>query len=161
MTGWLGSGSSGRNIPKASSADTQVLAFLMALTLVAFDATPGMELVGKPAPAWELSDWMNSPPLSLTALRGNVVLVRWFTSKECPYCTATAPALNQLDDDFRTRGLVVVGIYHHKDDEHPLDLAKVRAGVATTSSSSPSPLIAIGARCTAGGSTLKSATSRA
>src|SRR5262245_40441571 len=98
---------------------------MLALTLVAVDATPTAQLVGKPAPAWEASDWMNSPPLLLKELRGKVVLVRWFTSKECPHCSATAPALNQLDDDFRAKGLVVVGMYHHKDDEHPLDIAKV------------------------------------
>lgn len=106
-----------------------MLAFAVALMLVAVDATPGAELVGKPAPAWEASDWMNSPPLSLKELRGKVVLVRWFTSRECPYCNVTAPALNQLDDELRAKGLVVVGMYHHKDDEHPLDIAKVRAGV--------------------------------
>jgi peroxiredoxin len=106
-----------------------MLALALALTLVSSDTTPGTELVGKPAPAWQASDWMNSPALSLTDLQGKVVLVRWFTSKECPYCNVTAPALNQLDDDFRAKGLVVVGMYHHKDDEHPLDIAKVRSAV--------------------------------
>jgi peroxiredoxin len=106
-----------------------VIAFALALALAALDAAPGGELVGKPAPAWEVSDWMNSPPLSVAALRGKVVLVRWFTSTDCPYCSATAPALNQLDDDLRAKGLVVVGMYHHKDDAHPLDVAKVRAAV--------------------------------
>jgi peroxiredoxin len=108
-----------------------MLGFVLAMTLVAVDAssTPGAELIGKPAPAWEASDWINSPPLSLSELRGKVVLVRWFTSTECPYCSATAPALNQLDDDFRAKGLVVVGMYHHKDDAHPLDVKKVRGWV--------------------------------
>jgi len=107
-----------------------VLAFTLALALLAVGVTPGAELVGKAAPEWVASDWMNSPPLSLNALRGKVVLVRWFTSKDCPHCNVTAPALNQLDGEFRGKGLVVVGMYHHKDDAHPLDMAKVRAGVA-------------------------------
>jgi peroxiredoxin len=85
----------------------------------------GAELIGTPAPAWEASDWIGSKPMSLESLRGKVVLVRWFMSTDCPYCTASAPALRQLDVEFRDRGLVVVGMYHHKNPE-PLDVEKVR-----------------------------------
>ena len=53
------------------------------------------------------------------------MLVRWFTDTECPYCSLTAPALNQLHRDYARRGLVVIGVYHHKRPE-PLDLAAVR-----------------------------------
>ena len=56
---------------------------------------------------------MNSTPLHLADLRGKVVLVRWWTA-ECPFCSATAPALRRFDHDYATRGLVVVGMYHHK-----------------------------------------------
>jgi thiol-disulfide isomerase/thioredoxin len=54
-----------------------------------------------------------------------VVLVRWFMSTDCPYCSATAPALNQLHEDYAGRGLVVVGMYHHKNPT-PLDVRAVR-----------------------------------
>jgi peroxiredoxin len=97
---------------------------IMAASL-ATGAGEGSDLVGKPAPEWNVGDWIGSPPLTLASLRGKVVLVRWFTSTDCPYCTATAPALNQLHHDFGARGLVVVGMYHHKRPE-PLDVAKVR-----------------------------------
>jgi peroxiredoxin len=102
----------------------------LSVALAASIAAPGAELIGKPAQAWEASEWIHSPPLALADLRGKVVLVRWFTSPDCPYCSATAPALNQLDHDFRGRGLVVVGMYHHKDDKHALDPEKVRAWVS-------------------------------
>jgi peroxiredoxin len=85
----------------------------------------GAELIGTPAPAWEASDWIGSPPLTLDGLRGKVVLVRWFMSTDCPYCTATAPALRQLHADYQDRGLVVIGMYHHKQPE-PLDIEKVK-----------------------------------
>jgi peroxiredoxin len=85
----------------------------------------GSELLGTRPPAWEASDWIGSPPLALDGLRGKVVLVRWFMSTDCPYCTASAPALRQLNDDYRDRGLVVIGMYHHKQPE-PLDLEKVK-----------------------------------
>ncbi len=62
---------------------------------------------------------MNSTPLHLADLRGKVVLVRWWTA-ECPFCSATAPALRRFDHDYATRGLVVVGMYHHKGTD-PFD----------------------------------------
>ena len=88
-------------------------------------APAGADLIGTPAPAWEVSDWIGSPPLTLAGLRGKVVLVRWFMSTDCPYCTATAPALNALHEEFKDRGLVVIGMYHHKNAE-PLKVESVK-----------------------------------
>jgi peroxiredoxin len=83
-------------------------------------------VIGKPAPAWQLATWFNvAKPIALADLRGRVVLIRWFTSADCPYCSATAPSLVALDDDYRSRGLSVVGMYHHKS-EAPLVVADVR-----------------------------------
>ena len=88
-------------------------------------AGEGAELIGTPAPEWDATEWIGSPPLKLSALRGKVVLVRWFMSTECPYCAASAPALNQLHADYAARGLVVIGMYHHKRSE-PLTAEAVR-----------------------------------
>ncbi|MFO0612496.1 MAG: TlpA disulfide reductase family protein [Polyangiaceae bacterium] len=82
-------------------------------------------VVGKPAPEWELATWFNAKPLTMADLRGRVVLVRWFMSSECPYCSATAPSLVKLDADYAARGLTVVGMYHHKSDG-PLVVEDVR-----------------------------------
>lgn len=71
-------------------------------------------IVGQPAPSWPDLRWVQGGPLSLGDLRGKVVLVRFFTDTQCPFCSATAPALNELDSDFRARGLVVVGFYTPK-----------------------------------------------
>ena len=38
---------------------------------------------------------------TLDALAGKVVLVRWWTAPTCPYCAATAPALNEFHETFR------------------------------------------------------------
>jgi peroxiredoxin len=105
-----------------------LLALALSAHVVVAEAAPGNELLGKTAQPWEAAEWINSPPLALADLRGKVVLVRWFTSPDCPYCSATAPALNQLDADFRARGLVVVGMYHHKA-KSPLELKQVRGWV--------------------------------
>src|SRR3982751_6291783 len=88
-------------------------------------AGEGADLIGTPAPAWDATDWIGSPPLTLAGLRGKVVLVRWFMSTDCPYCTASAPALNDLHARYAERGLVVIGMYHHKQVE-PLAIDAVR-----------------------------------
>ncbi len=88
------------------------------------DTIDARTIVGKPAPAWVV-DWMGEPPVALEALRGKVVLVRWFT-EGCPYCAASAPTLAALHDELAPRGLAIVGLYHHKRDQ-PLEPARVRA----------------------------------
>ncbi|PIQ81548.1 MAG: alkyl hydroperoxide reductase [Candidatus Omnitrophica bacterium CG11_big_fil_rev_8_21_14_0_20_64_10] len=88
-------------------------------------AQEGKELVGTPAPAWKLAEWFNSQPLSLEQLKGKVALVRWWTGPECPYCAASAPYLVQWDERYRRRGLIVVGIYHHKS---PVPLTREHVG---------------------------------
>jgi thiol-disulfide isomerase/thioredoxin len=75
------------------------------------------ELVGTTPPPWTASEWLNGPPLTLADLRGRVVLVRWFMGSSCPYCSATAPSLNALNHDYASKGLTVVGMYHHKEAE--------------------------------------------
>ncbi|MGK3983920.1 redoxin family protein [Sorangium sp. So ce136] len=86
-------------------------------------------VVGEPPPPWDVGPWYNSPPLTPAELRGKVVIVRWFMSPSCPFCSATAPALKALDERYRTRGLVVVGMYHHKDPE-PLDPGAIKGYLA-------------------------------
>ncbi len=88
------------------------------------DTIDATTIVGRPPPPWDV-DWINGTPLTLDALRGEVVLVRWFTDG-CPYCAATAPTLVALHDELAGRGLRVVGMYHHKSDE-PLTVDDVRA----------------------------------
>jgi peroxiredoxin len=90
----------------------------------------GDELLGTKAHPWNVDHWMNSPPLTLAELRGQVVLVRWFMSTNCDLCSATAPTLRGFDAQYRPRGLRVIGMYHHKDPE-PLDPVRVEQTVRT------------------------------
>ncbi len=89
------------------------------------DKTDVSSAVGKPAPAWETTTWFNSSPLAVADLRGKVVLVRWFMSSECPYCSKTAPSLVKLDDAYAKKGLSIVGMYHHKS-ESPMVIDDVK-----------------------------------
>ena len=88
----------------------------------------GMELIGRAAPPWRVEHWINSASLELAALRGRVVLVRFWTAPDCPFCSASAPALNDFHARYARRGLTVVGFYHHKALS-PLDPAAVERHV--------------------------------
>lgn len=89
--------------------------FLMAIhpSANAADFTRGDDRLGVAAPRLELQHWLHSPPLEMDALRGKVILIRWWT-EGCPFCIATAPALQELDRKYGHRGLQVIGIFHPK-----------------------------------------------
>ena len=76
-------------------------------------SAPGAERIGRPAPAWSFERWIRTAPLSLDALRGKVVLIRWWTDG-CHYCAATLPGLEALRTRYAEQGLVVIGAYHPK-----------------------------------------------
>ena len=111
----------------------------------------GNALIGSRPDGWTARDWINSEPLALDALRGKVVLVRWWTAPGCAFCEASAPALNDFWRRYGSRGLVVVGFYHHKSSE-PLSLAKVKRQSRKFALSSQWQSIRIGRRCAVGGS---------
>jgi thiol-disulfide isomerase/thioredoxin len=75
----------------------------------------GAELLGTAAPEWRGLTWIQGGPLSLAALRGRPVLIRFWTDG-CPYCHATAPALDEIARRYAGRGLAVVGIHHPKSE---------------------------------------------
>ncbi len=86
-------------------------------------------MVGTKAPPWRPTGWVNSRPPALPDLAGKVVLVRWWTAPGCPLCAATAPALNASHARYPDRGLVVIGVYHHKANTR-LEPEKVRQAAA-------------------------------
>jgi len=101
-----------------------ILSFLAALAA----------LLGQPVPAWPAkteAQWVQGGPLDLKGLRGKVVLIRFFTGTTCPYCSATAPALNAFQREFGPKGLVVIGMYTPKPHPQPTPIAEVREIVKT------------------------------
>jgi peroxiredoxin len=86
-------------------------------------------VVGQPAPELPELRWVQGGPLTLAALRGKVVLIRFFTDRQCPFCSATAPALNELHRELASRGLVVLGLYTPKPRPRPTSVDEVRKTV--------------------------------
>ena len=90
-----------------------LLLLLAALTLrvdLGLDA-PILAASGRSAPEWQVAEgWVNSKPLRLADLRGKVVLVDFWTYS-CINCLRTIPYLNKWYDQYKDRGLVIVGIH--------------------------------------------------
>ena len=66
-----------------------------------------------PPPAFTHSraeDWINSPPLTLAALKGKVVVVE-FWAFECDNCIKSRAWIDSLEHDDGPKGLVVVGVH--------------------------------------------------
>jgi cytochrome c biogenesis protein CcdA/thiol-disulfide isomerase/thioredoxin len=64
--------------------------------------TPAPDFVG-------LTNWINSPPLTLPSLRGKVVLVDFWTYS-CINCIRTLPYIEQWNRTYHDQGLEIIGI---------------------------------------------------
>ena len=63
-----------------------------------------------PAPAFVgLTNWINSPPLTLAQLRGKVVLVDFWTYS-CINCLRTLPYVEKWYTAYHNQGLVIIGV---------------------------------------------------
>jgi len=57
-----------------------------------------------------LGAWINSEPLTLSGLRGRVVLIDFWTYS-CINCLRTLPYIREWDDRYRAAGLTIVGVH--------------------------------------------------
>jgi thiol-disulfide isomerase/thioredoxin len=72
-------------------------------------------------------EWINSPPLTASALRGKVVLVEFWTYT-CINWLRAHPYVRAWDKKYRDRGLVVIGV-HAPEFSFEKDLTNVRWAV--------------------------------
>jgi thiol-disulfide isomerase/thioredoxin len=76
----------------------------------ALSADAGLKDYG-PAPEFAgIDKWLNSEPLSIQALRGQVVLVDFWTYS-CYNCVNTLPHVVEWHRKYKDQGLVVVGVH--------------------------------------------------
>ncbi|GAC1658809.1 MAG: hypothetical protein NVS9B1_19570 [Candidatus Dormibacteraceae bacterium] len=62
-----------------------------------------------------VAGWLNSEPLTVRALRGQVVLIDFWTYS-CVNCVRTIPHLRSLHDRYMDRGLTIVGVHSPEFD---------------------------------------------
>ena len=79
-------------------------------------------LVDAEPPAVSSSKWVNSDPLKLDDLKGKVVLLD-FWATWCKPCVASIPHTNELNDKYKDKGLVVIGVCHPRGGEKMADSA--------------------------------------
>ena len=86
------------------------------------------QTIGKPAPEFVgIAEWINSPPLTIEELRGNVVIVEFWTYG-CIHCLKTIPYLKKWNLQYGDLGLTIVGV-HTPEFEAQTDLASVQKAV--------------------------------
>jgi thiol-disulfide isomerase/thioredoxin len=69
----------------------------------------------------DVTQWLNSPPLTLEELKGKVVLIDFWTYT-CINCLRTLPYLRDWNEKYASRGLVIVGVHSPEFQfEHDVD----------------------------------------
>jgi len=66
-----------------------------------------LALVGKPAPALQMTEYLGPRPVSLAQLKGSPILL-FFWAHWCGDCKGEAPVIARLRDEFSRKGLVVI-----------------------------------------------------
>lgn len=73
--------------------------FLLVIMIVVF-STAQAERTYRAAPSWEISEWINSPPLKIEDLRGQVVIIDFF-QLWCPGCNSfSIPLMHHWEQVF-------------------------------------------------------------
>jgi len=81
------------------------------------------------APQFEgITQWFNSPPLSMAGLRGKVVLVDFWTS-DCSNCMRALPHVQRWHERYKAQGLVVIGV-HTPEFAAERDAPRLQATIA-------------------------------
>ena len=85
-------------------------------------ADPKLEMIGKPAPDFSLTD-INGNPISLKDYQGKVVLLD-FWATWCGPCIAEMPNVKKIYDTHKDMGFVVIGISLDNDASEVRDFLK-------------------------------------
>lgn len=92
------------------------------------DSSSVLPVLGKAPDFVGINHWLNSEPLTLSALRGKVVLIDFWTYT-CINCIRTLPHITAWDEAYKEQGLVVVGV-HTPEFEFEKDTDNVKQAIA-------------------------------
>jgi thiol-disulfide isomerase/thioredoxin len=103
------------NIPIGMAAALTLCAATFTLPSLAGEQTGGGAAAVADAAATApnfvgISNWFNSAPLTISDLRGKVVLVDFWTYG-CYNCVNTLPYVTKLNAAYKDKGLVIVGVH--------------------------------------------------
>jgi cytochrome c biogenesis protein CcdA/thiol-disulfide isomerase/thioredoxin len=91
-----------------------------------------LEKIGKAPDFVGITEWINSPPLTIEELKGKVVLIDFWTYS-CINCLRTLPYLEKWNADYKDQGLVIVGVhtpeFEFEKDPRNVAAAAKRLGV--------------------------------
>ena len=79
----------------------------------------GEEWIGKPAPEIASGNWINSSPLTISELKGKVVLLEFWTFG-CYNCRNTLPHVKEWYKNFPREQLQVIGVHTPEFDREKL-----------------------------------------
>lgn len=92
------------------------------------------EMIGKPAPAFDVEAWAHGSGLTAEQMKGKVILLD-FWAVWCGPCIATFPHLNEWYDEFHGQGLEIIGVtrqYGYTWNEEAGRASKAKAGEEVT-----------------------------
>ena len=90
-------------------------------------AKPALPDLGAAPELRGITEWINSPPLTLKELRGSVVLVHFWTF-DCINCQNVQPYVKEWYAKYREQGFTVIGV-HTPELDIERDIANVRDAV--------------------------------
>jgi cytochrome c biogenesis protein CcdA/thiol-disulfide isomerase/thioredoxin len=88
--------------------------------------TPELPVLGRAPDFADPGRWFNTAPLTMTGLRGRVVLVDFWTYT-CINCLRTLPYVKSWDARYRAKGLTIVGVH---TPEFPFERKASNVGAA-------------------------------
>ena len=90
--------------------------------------TPALEDLGRAPDFVAGGEWFNSPPLTMSQLRGKVVLVDFWTYT-CINCIRTLPYIKAWHEKYKDYGLVILGV-HTREFEFEKNSANMAKAIA-------------------------------
>lgn len=129
LLAYLGLGLTGTTIATALKGCTQTIATRSPNPISQNSNPPIARLPnGKPLPEFTgIQEWLNSPPLTIDDLKGNVVLIHIWTFA-CINCQRTLPYVVKWHQTYAARGLKVVGI-HTPEFPFERDINQIKAAL--------------------------------